>query len=172
MAADGESESESGAGMPENPLSSRSRAARHMVRSNSQLPRGHSTPNARQNHIPDILARLSHVERILNLDINESQHRGHRSRDAVADIAALRSLLAPGMHGSPRDRDPSGEMSLSPGENAPLYSHRDTQTHDDVMGSLSLRRDLSHPENPRLVPGGRTLSKRRSCGQFWNIKAI
>ncbi|CAG9942740.1 unnamed protein product [Clonostachys rosea f. rosea IK726] len=39
-------------------------------------------------------------------------------------------------------------MSLSPGENAPLYSHRDTQTHDDVMGSLSLRRDLSHPENP------------------------
>lgn len=70
-----------------------------------------------------------------------------QSGDAAGvDIAEMRSLLAPAMHGNPKPRHET--IIASPSSSTPIYGEQYHKTHGDVMESLSLRRDLSQPETP------------------------
>jgi hypothetical protein len=96
---------------------------------------------ATNEQIAAILARLSDFERRLDI-VNPTPHH---SASPASDIAAMRSLLVPAMqggHSTPR------ASPADPVDETPIYDERYHQTHNDIMESVSLRRDLSHPENP------------------------
>ncbi|KAI9172731.1 hypothetical protein HJFPF1_02244 [Paramyrothecium foliicola] len=52
------------------------------------------------------------------------------------------------MQGTPGGHRDAYDVPSAPSGNTPLYGSRDRQTHGEIMETLSLRRDLSRPENP------------------------
>lgn len=91
--------------------------------------------------IASILTRLSNVEQELDVLKNVP-----RAGSIAPDIASARSLLVPALQGIAKDYN---ETNAAPQSGlTPIYDDRYNQNNNDVMQSLSLRRDLSHPENP------------------------
>ncbi|KAL3496924.1 hypothetical protein BJX62DRAFT_232120 [Aspergillus germanicus] len=89
--------------------------------------------------VTSILTRLSNLERRLEM----SSVPGPSS-----DLAALRSL-APAMQGGLRSSSSSIQALISPPGPTPIYAEKDEDdTPGHIMAALSLRRDLSRPENP------------------------
>ncbi|KAH6689492.1 hypothetical protein F5X68DRAFT_260171 [Plectosphaerella plurivora] len=100
-------------------------------------------PNmATTDQIAAILARLSDFERRLDMVNPTPSH----SASPASDIAAMRSLLVPAMQGG--HSTPRASPGDPPADETPIYDSRYHQTHNDIMESVCLRRDLSRPENP------------------------
>jgi hypothetical protein len=88
-----------------------------------------------------ILKRLATVE--LQLEMLKP---ASPSGQYAPDVASMRSILSPAMQGS---SDARSHLQLSSQNGTtPIYNDRDRQLDGDVMDSLSLRRNLSPPENP------------------------
>ena len=94
-----------------------------------------------QHQIAAILIRLSNIEGHLAM-LNPARQRG----GAGPDMAETRSLLAPAMHTNSENRHNESYFAW-PNISTPISSDQYQKPHD-VMESLSLRRDLSRPEDP------------------------
>lgn len=94
-----------------------------------------------ETEIPMIIRRLASVEQQLDTLKASSPSLHHNP-----DIASLRSILSPAMQGS---AEPRSSLQIPPHNGTtPIYNDEDNEQVHDAMESLSLRRNLSPPENP------------------------
>jgi hypothetical protein len=100
-----------------------------------------------EDQIASIIMRLNELERRLDLARESPVNPLNSSTPSPADTAAARSLLVPAAQGSFRALDSMIDEFNSPVGDTAIYNERH-ETEYDVMSSLSLRRDLSKPENP------------------------
>ncbi|KAF5241038.1 hypothetical protein FANTH_9255 [Fusarium anthophilum] len=93
------------------------------------------------------MIRLSEIERVLNIAQDSPAQRPSVSTLSPAHTATTRSLLVPAAQGRFRLYDSlASETEVDSGDTAVFGDCYETE--HDVMESLSLRRDLSNPENP------------------------
>jgi hypothetical protein len=101
-----------------------------------------------EDQIASIMMRLGEVERRLDIVKEPSAQRSSISTSSPADTATARSLLVPAAQGRFRLSDSfASELATIPSADTAIFDDRH-ETEHDVMESLSLRRDLSKPENP------------------------
>lgn len=87
------------------------------------------------------LERLANVERELRM-LKSSWSNNQYG----LDVASMRSILSPAMQGSTSARAHQ-QLSVETGS-TPIYNDHEGLLNSDSIDSLSLRRDLSCPENP------------------------
>ena len=99
-----------------------------------------------EDQIASIMMRLGEVERRLDT-VKEPPIHPSNASSSPADTAAVRSLLVPAAQGGLKVWDSLDDVVNTPSGDTAVYDDRH-QTENDVMKLLSLRRDLSKPEDP------------------------